>query len=204
MTILMAESSNSSSNVRPFEYDPLLSNKRKCRYHDEQGKEDTVSIMINPATQQLSRYNMVAPDFNCTAMLNNEINRLQLSTLFSKYKAVVLFFYNYDFASIACKDLSLIDHYFERLQSLNAMPLAMSTNAEMTRSILNFIPSFPLVADMTRSVSRHFNVLNPETGLIRRAAFIIDNTRQVRFSFVLDDNRISHSMDTICTILRTF
>lgn len=101
----------------------------------------------------------------------------------------------------------------------------MSTDTEMvhtafmSQSTLGFIPLFPLgknnilsysglsdsyvllVADTTRSVSRHFNVINPETGLARRAAFIIDNTRQVRFSFVIEDNRISHSMDTICTIV---
>ncbi|KAI7901573.1 uncharacterized protein BX663DRAFT_513330 [Cokeromyces recurvatus] len=202
MTMLMTE-----NNSRSLEYELILSESKKRRFQENRDnkEENTIaSIKINPATQQLNRYNMVAPDFNCTAILNNEINRLQLSTLFAKYKAVVLFFYNYDLTSIACKDLTLINHYFERLQSLNTMPLAMSTNTEITQSILDFIPSYPLVADMTCSVSRHFNVLHPETGLIQRAAFVIDNTRQVRFSFLLDDNRISHSMDTICTILRTF
>jgi alkyl hydroperoxide reductase subunit AhpC len=57
------------------------------------------------------------------------------------------------------------------------------------------------VADTTGSVSRHFDVIDSKTGLGNRAAFIIDNTRQVRFSFVLEDNRISHSMDTICAFV---
>jgi hypothetical protein len=36
---------------------------------------------------------------------------------------------------------------------------------------------------------------------LNRAAFIIDKTRQVRFSFILEDDRISHSIDTICAVV---
>ncbi|KAI8369949.1 thioredoxin-like protein [Blakeslea trispora] len=170
-----------------------------------------ISIMLNPASQV--RSNMVAPDFNCAAIIQHEIGRFQLSSLFSAHKAVVLFFYEGDFTPISCKDLALIHHNFERFQSLGAIPVAISTDTEMVhkafvdQSILGLDPLFPLVhlvSDTTRSVSRHFNVINSETGMARRAAFVIDNTRQIRFSFVLEDNRLSHSMDTICTILNTF
>lgn len=67
---------------------------------------------------------------------------------------------------------------------------------------VTYTPSYLfIVADTTRSVSHHFDVINPDTGLAQRAAFIIDQARQVRFSFVLEDNRILHSMDTICAIV---
>jgi peroxiredoxin (alkyl hydroperoxide reductase subunit C) len=62
---------------------------------------------------------------------------------------------------------------------------------------------FPLATDVTRSVSRHFNVINSEIGTTQRAAFVIDRTRQVRFSFIIEDRRLNHSMHTICTILQT-
>lgn len=52
---------------------------------------------------------------------------------------------------------------------------------------------------MTRSVSRHFNVVN--AGSLQRTAFIIDKTRQVRFSFIVEDDRLNHSMHTICNIV---
>lgn len=100
----------------------------------------------------------------------------------------------------------------------------MSTDTEMVHKAfldqpsLGFIPSFPLgmlrlvrllmsptdifvVSDTTRSVSRHFGMINSETGLAQRSAFIIDSTRQVRFSFVVEDERLSHSIDTICNIV---
>ncbi|OAD00210.1 hypothetical protein MUCCIDRAFT_83432 [Mucor lusitanicus CBS 277.49] len=89
----------------------------------------------------------------------------------------------------ACKDLALIHNNFERLASLNTLPLAMSTDTEMVHKAflgqpsLGFIPSFPLA---------------------QRSAFIIDSTRQVRFSFVVEDERLSHSIDTICNIPLSF
>jgi hypothetical protein len=54
-------------------------------------------------------------------------------------------------------------------------------------------------SDVTRSVSRHFNVITSEKP--QRAAFIIDRTRQVRFSFIVQDHRLDHSIHTICTIV---
>ncbi|KAI8079057.1 thioredoxin-like protein [Gilbertella persicaria] len=170
--------------------------------------DSTASIMINPATQ-LRPHIMVAPDFNCAAVFQHEISRLQLSDLFSTHKAAILFFYECDFTPISCKDLALINQHTERFKSLNAFPIALSTDTEMVHKAfihqsLGFVPSFPLVSDTTRSVSRHFNVISPETGLAQRAAFVIDSKRQVRFSFVLEDSRLVHSMDTICSILYTF
>ncbi|KAI8078476.1 thioredoxin-like protein [Thamnidium elegans] len=190
-------------------YTPIDNEVRKRRRVEHGEQQELSCIGINPALQT-NRVNMVAPDFNCSSVFNNELNRLQLSVLLSKHKAVILFFYECDFAPSACNDLQRINNHFDRFQSLNTLPLAMSTDTEMVhtaflnQSALGFTPSFPLLSDTTRSVSRHFNVINNETGLARRAAFIIDKTRQVRFSFVLEDNRISHSMDTICAILQTF
>ncbi|KAK4508888.1 uncharacterized protein ATC70_013511 [Mucor velutinosus] len=213
MTMLMTENSFTAAPL-----DCEVSNRKRRRVED--GVDNTLKanststatslLMMNPVTQQFNRQNMVAPDFNCSAVLHNEISRLQLSNLFLRFKAIVLFFYGCDFTPTACKDLALIHNNFERLASLNTLPLAMSTDTEMVHKAflshpsLGFIPSFPLVSDKTRSVSRHFNMINSETGLAQRSAFIIDSTRQVRFSFVVEDERLSHSIDTICNILRTF
>ncbi|KAI8352847.1 thioredoxin-like protein [Choanephora cucurbitarum] len=206
MSILLTESTFNDSVNRKRR---RMGETEECAKKPVLSRDNTpVSFMFNPASQV--RLNMVAPDFNCAAIIQHEIGRFQLSSLFSTFKAVVLFFYEGDFTPISCKDLSLIHHNFERFQSLGAIPVAISTDTEMVhkafvdQSSLGFDPSFPLVSDTTRSVSRHFNVINSETGMARRAAFVIDNTRQIRFSFVLEDNRLSHSMDTICTILHTF
>lgn len=57
-----------------------------------------------------------------------------------------------------------------------------------------------IVCDQTHSVSRHFNIIQSNNDT-NRAVFIIDKTRKIRFSFVIEDDRISHSMNTICSIV---
>lgn len=203
MTLLMTE-------VPHVDCTTAATRKRRRMEHEddtEQVQSDSMAAKsINPVNQ-VNPISMIAPDFNCAAVLNNEICRVQLSTLLTKHKAVILFFYECDFTPSACKDLLSINNYYERFMSLNALPIAMSTDTEMVHTAfmnqptLGFTPSFPLVADTTRSVSGHFNVIDPNTGLGNRAVYIIDSSRQVQFSFVIEDNRISHSMDTICAML---
>ncbi|CEG76123.1 hypothetical protein RMATCC62417_11061 [Rhizopus microsporus] len=183
--------------------DVLVSKRRRLCENDEHD-----NTMINPV-QRFFGECMVAPDFNCASIYHNQISRIQLSTLLGQYKAVALFFYEGDFTPSASKDLMSINHHVARFESLNTIPLAMSADTEMVHSAyihseLGFTPSFPLVADTTRSVSRHFNTIHPSTGFTHRAVFIIDRTRKIRFSFVIEDSRIMHSMDTICSFLLTF
>lgn len=71
----------------------------------------------------------------------------------------------------------------------------------MNNEILIDVDTLYIVADTTRSVSRHFNTIHPSTGFTHRAVFIIDKTRKIRFSFVIEDSRIMHSMDTICSFV---
>lgn len=94
MTMLMTENSFTTLDCE-------VSNRKRRRVEEGENAMETssvaaTSLMINPVTQQFNRQNMVAPDFNCSAVLQNEITRLQLSSLFLKYKAIVLFFYTCD------------------------------------------------------------------------------------------------------------
>lgn len=99
MTMLMTENSFTATSL-----DCEVSNRKRRRVEDgasntlETNSTSTATslLMVNPVTQQFNRQNMVAPDFNCSAVLHNEITRLQLSNLFLRYKAVVLFFYGCD------------------------------------------------------------------------------------------------------------
>ncbi|KAI7879595.1 hypothetical protein K492DRAFT_237845 [Lichtheimia hyalospora FSU 10163] len=59
---------------------------------------------------------------------------------------------------------------------------------------------YPLLSDITRSVSRYFNVLDATNGSAKRAAFILDPRRRIRYSFMLDDDRINHSINTIIAL----
>lgn len=68
--------------------------RRRVEQGDTVSFEET-SIGTNPV-QQLDRLCMIAPNFNCAAVLNDQVHRLQLSNLLLEYKAVVLFFYECD------------------------------------------------------------------------------------------------------------
>jgi hypothetical protein len=105
MTMLMTESGVST-------LDSTAANRKRRRLEGEESMDGTTApLMINPVSQQLNRANMVAPDFNCAAVLNNKISRIQLSSLFSQYKAVVLFFYECDLYVNKFFDLSEINHF---------------------------------------------------------------------------------------------
>lgn len=83
-----------SSNLHTVEYRETSTKKKRRVVENINNSE--ANIFINPVSQQLNKPNMVAPDFNCAAYINNESIRIQLSNLLYKYKAVVLFFYEAD------------------------------------------------------------------------------------------------------------
>jgi hypothetical protein len=87
MTLLMTESR--------IPVDCTTTRKRRRTDHDDVHSNSMAAKLINPV-DQLDPINMVAPDFNCAAVLYREINRIQLSTVLSQHKAVVLFFYECD------------------------------------------------------------------------------------------------------------
>lgn len=89
MTLLMTE-----TNVSTL--DGAAENRKRRRLEGEEVMDGARTSLINPVSQQLNRINMVVPDFNCASVFNNEIGRIQLSSLFLQYKAVVLFFYECD------------------------------------------------------------------------------------------------------------
>ncbi|KAI8078672.1 thioredoxin-like protein [Halteromyces radiatus] len=191
--------------------------KRRMEYTN---KESITATMINPLYQQRSF--QVAPDFNCSAVIDPQLAsdyylsmtmnsyRCQLSHLLQHTKAVVLFFYGRDFTTVAGSDLMSISANIDRFKQQAAIPLGLSIDTEQVhQSYLQYhqqqyqqILPFPLLSDPTRSIVRHFNILNKNTSVAERAVFIIDRSRQIQFSFVLGDDRIHHSMDTIMTTLQ--
>lgn len=87
MALLMTESY--------VQLDCTQNRKRRRVDPDDVHSNSMAAKSINPV-HQLDPINMIAPDFNCAAVFNKEINRVQLSTVLSQHKAVVLFFYECD------------------------------------------------------------------------------------------------------------
>jgi hypothetical protein len=106
MVTLMTESNFTLSPIQTT-LDLSVATRKRRRVVENDTEEQPVSKFMNQALTA-PQICMVAPDFNCAAVLYNEIDRLQLSTVLTRHKAVVLFFYECDFTPSACKDLQHI------------------------------------------------------------------------------------------------
>ncbi|KAI9315167.1 hypothetical protein BX666DRAFT_2122701 [Dichotomocladium elegans] len=187
----------------------MAAHNAPCRHVDKRTKHHATEThgmsgleAMNPV--RTAHNAMVAPDFNCSAVLAGEISRFQLSACLANRQALVLFFIGSDItAPRVQKDLEWINTHRELFDTTHVGVVAMLT-ASVERvsqsSRGNNDLFFPLLSDMTCSVSRYFNVLNVETRSANRAAFILDQQRRIRYSLLLDDDRLSHSANTIMTM----
>lgn len=111
VTLMTTESNYITPPVPQTAFDGTLFTRKRRRVESEQQQhtDEPALKTINQATHA-PEICMAAPDFNCAAVFNNQIHRLQLSSILSRHKAVVLFFYECDFTPSACKDLAHIKY----------------------------------------------------------------------------------------------
>jgi peroxiredoxin (alkyl hydroperoxide reductase subunit C) len=123
---------------------------------------------------------------------------------------LILLFYPADF-SLACPTeiRGFRDHY-ERVRSLEADVLGVSTDSVFShrawietspeRNGVGALP-FPLASDITKSVSRHYGVLDEDAGMALRALFIIDPEGILRYQ-VVHDVEVGRTVDDTLRVLQ--
>ncbi|AFY73122.1 peroxiredoxin [Synechococcus sp. PCC 7502] len=137
--------------------------------------------MTNDFTQAL-RVGLTAPDFTATAVIDQEFQTIKLSSYREK-KYVVLFFYPLDFTFVCPTEITAFSDRYYEFKALDTEILGVSVDSEFAH--LAWIQSdrksggigdlnYPLVADITKSISAAYNVLIPEAGVALRGLFIID------------------------------
>ncbi|MDR1437489.1 MAG: peroxiredoxin [Puniceicoccales bacterium] len=106
----------------------------------------------------------------------------------------VIFFYPMDFTFICPTEILGFASLYQDFQRRNAQILACSTDSEYAHWAwrkhsprLSEIP-FPLLSDMSRSLSQALGVINPTNGVAQRALFIVDPQNIIRFVMVTDEN----------------
>jgi len=134
-----------------------------------------------------------APDFNAKAVMgNNSIEDFSLSSLRGKY--VLLFFYPLDFTFVCPSEIIAFDKSFEEFKKRNTELLAISVDSEFSHfAWKNLEPKaggigkvkFPLVADLTKNISRSYGVLFNESVALR-GLFLIDKEGIVRHETIND------------------
>lgn len=144
-----------------------------------------------------------APDFTATAVLaDNSFNEnFKLSDYRGK-SYVVLFFYPLDFTFVCPSEIIAFDAALEKFQRKNTQVIGVSVDSHFTHLAWKNTPRkeggigpirYPLVADITKSISRDYGVLL-EGGFALRGLFLIDKEGKVRHALI-NDLPIGRSVD---------
>jgi peroxiredoxin (alkyl hydroperoxide reductase subunit C) len=134
-----------------------------------------------------------APDFTAQAVLpDNSFDELSLSSYRGKY--VVLFFYPLDFTFVCPSEIIAFDKAVSSFEAKNAQVIGVSVDSHFTHLAWKNTPrdqggigqvSYPLVADLNKTISRDYGVLLDD-GIALRGLFLIDKDGIVRHALVND------------------
>ncbi len=135
-----------------------------------------------------------APDFTAPAVMgDNTINdKFKLSDLRGKY--VMLFFYPLDFTFVCPTELVAFNHRLEEFKKRNCEVIAVSVDSKFSHVAWKQTPedkggvgpiAYPMVSDLTKSISRDYDVLL-EGGIALRGSFLIDKNGIVKHQVVND------------------
>lgn len=134
-----------------------------------------------------------APDFTAqTVMPDNSITELTLSSLRGKY--VVLFFYPLDFTFVCPSEIIAFDKKLDEFKSRGVEVLGVSVDSQYSHYAWRQTPpekggigeiGYPLVADLSKSISTDYGVLF-DGAVALRGLFLIDKEGVVRHQLVND------------------
>lgn len=134
-----------------------------------------------------------APDFTAAAVMPDGTIKedFKLSSLRGKY--VVLFFWPLDFTFVCPTEIIAHDKRQDRFSKLGVQVVGVSIDSQFTHSAWRNTPvakggvgplQFPMVADVTHSISRAYGIEHPKAGVSLRATFLIDKQGVVQHQLV--------------------
>ena len=148
-----------------------------------------------------------APDFEAQAVFEgNEIKELDLSSYRGKY--VVLFFYPLDFTFVCPSEIIAFDKALEQFKEKNAEVIGVSVDSHFSHYAWRTTPvenggigeiRFPLVSDLSKSISKDYGVLVNDTVSLR-GLFLIDKEGIVRHELI-NDLSLGRNVDEALRIL---
>lgn len=136
-----------------------------------------------------------APDFTAAAvMADNSMNdKFNLKT-YIKGKVGILFFYPLDFTFVCPSEIIAFHNRVDSFKKLGAEVIGVSVDSHFTHHAWRNTPvdkggigqiGFPLVADITKSIARDYDVLLND-AVAFRGTFMIDKKGIVRHQIVND------------------
>jgi peroxiredoxin (alkyl hydroperoxide reductase subunit C) len=149
-----------------------------------------------------------APQFHANAVISGEIvNDFSLDRYIGQY--VVFFFYPLDFTFVCPTELHAFQDKLKEFEDRNAQVVGCSVDSCYTHLAWLQTPrskggiegvSYPLVADLNKSIAESFGVLMKHEGIALRGLFLIDREGVVRHQ-VVNDLPIGRSVDEVLRTL---
>ncbi|KAK8685641.1 hypothetical protein V6N13_041641 [Hibiscus sabdariffa] len=143
-----------------------------------------------------------APDFEAEAVFDQEFIKVKLSEYIGK-KYVILFFYPLDFTFVCPTEITAFSDRHEEFEKLNTEILGVSIDSVFSH--LAWVQTdrksgglgdlkYPLISDVTKSISKSYGVLIPDQGIALRGLFIIDKEGVIQHS-TINNLAIGRSVD---------
>jgi len=151
-----------------------------------------------------------APKFKLRAVVNGEFKEVSLSDYKGRY--VVLFFYPLDFTFVCPTEITAFSDRVQEFRNIGCEVLAASIDSEFTHLAWIKTPrtsgglgnlNIPLIADVTKQLSRAYGVLIEEEGVALRGLFIIDGKGIVR-QITINDLPVGRSVDETLRLVKAF
>ncbi|KAJ1909804.1 cTPxI [Tieghemiomyces parasiticus] len=156
------------------------------------------------ATSSLVERSLVqrpAPAWQGQAVVDGDIRTLSLADYQEKY--TVLVFYPADFTFVCPSELIAFSDRSAEFTALNTQVIGVSVDSEYSHLAWTQMPrnkgglgdmKIPLLSDITKQISRDYDVLVEEAGVALRGLIIIDPAGHVRIHHV-NDMPIGRSVD---------
>ncbi|MCE5314947.1 MAG: peroxiredoxin [Armatimonadota bacterium] len=143
-----------------------------------------------------------APDFTLDAMVGGKYEKVMLSDYRGKW--VVLFFWPLDFTFVCPTEVTAFSKRIDEFKALDAVVLGASIDSTFTHlAWVGQIGSvnYPMLSDITKTVSREYGVLIEDQGIALRGLFIIDPDGVLRYQVVHDLN-IGRNVDEVLRVIK--
>merc|ERR1712130_75081 len=151
-----------------------------------------------------------APEFSKTAVVDGDFKTVSLSDYKGKY--LVLFFYPLDFTFVCPTEIIAFSEKAEEFRKIGAEVVGASIDSEFTHLAWINTPrkdgglgkmNIPLIADVTKSMARDYNVLIEEDGVALRGMFIIDGKGVLR-QITVNDLPVGRNVDEALRLVQAF
>ncbi len=150
-----------------------------------------------------------APDFTATAVLADGqiVEDFNLYDNFGE-KGCVLFFYPLDFTFVCPSEIIAFSHRIDEFRSRGINVIGVSVDSQFSHFAWRETPvekggigrvDYPLVADLTKQISRDYDVLLNESVALR-GSFLIDKDGTIRHA-VINDLPLGRNIDEMLRMI---